>query len=126
MYRTQLLSLHHNVSGAQKYVPLIPGRHIVSEASAFVELDPATYKLRGPVRMFVLNDLVLVAVIKKRRIGEADGHGARDGRDGRDVGARADQSLGRDGRLVADRCWTLSEVTVVDVKDTGGKLCFKL
>lgn len=27
---------------------------------------------------------------------------------------------GREGRLVAEKCWILAEVTVVDVKDSGG------
>jgi hypothetical protein len=74
------------------------------------------------VRLFVLNDLVLVAVIKKRRMGEGEGGRSRDGSmNGRSSGGRGEEGSARDGRLVADRCWTLTEVTVVDVKDSGGQ-----
>lgn len=54
LYRTQITTLWSSVSGSQKFVPLVPGRHVVAEASTFVELNPATYKVKNPVRIFLL------------------------------------------------------------------------
>lgn len=134
LYRTQITTLWSSVSGSQKFVPLIPGRHVVAEASTFVELNPATYKVKGAVRIFVLDDLVLVAGIRKSRLGGGsisrrggegnEGGGslsARSSLNGRDgKGGVGGETAGREGTLVAERCYVLTEVTVVDAKDSGG------
>lgn len=106
LYRTQLQALYSQVSGSQKFIPLIPGRHVVAETSAFVELNPATYKVKGGVHLFLLDDLVLVAAVKRRT-------GAEEMKE-----KKGGES---DGKLLAEKCWMLAEVTVVDVKDSGGQ-----
>jgi exocyst complex component 8 len=102
LYRTQLQSLWTTISGSQKFLPLLPGRHLVCEAKNFVELNSATYKIKQNVELFLLSDLLLVAARKRKRGDEE---------------TKAD----KDGRLVAERCWNLTEVVIVDVKDSGGE-----
>ncbi|GAA5869196.1 hypothetical protein JCM16303_000387 [Sporobolomyces ruberrimus] len=97
LYKSQLSALWEGVEGAQKFLPYVPGRHIITEASTFIELHAATYKAKQPVHLFLLNDAMLVSV-KKRR-GPGVGGGAV--------------------RLVAERCFNLSEIVVVDLKDGG-------
>ena len=53
--------------------------------------------------MFLLNDLLLIA--GRRRVKTAQGD---------------DKERGR-GRMVAERCWVLADLVVVDVKDSGGE-----
>lgn len=114
MYRAQLHSLWTEISGSQKYLPITPGRHLVCEASNFIELNPATYKTKQLVELFLLNDLMLVAVRKRKRgVGESQAGTGRRGATGRDAADR--------GHLVAERCFTLSEIAVADVKDSGGE-----
>lgn len=97
MYKSQLSALWEGVEGAQKFLPYVSGRHIISESASFVELHAATYKPKQQVHLFLLNDAMLVAS-KKRR------------------GTAANPM-----RLVAERCFNLSEIVVVDLKD-GGEL----
>jgi hypothetical protein len=56
--------------------------------------------------MFLLNDLLLIA--GRRRVKTAQGD---------------DKERGR-GRMVAERCWVLADLVVVDVKDSGGESLF--
>lgn len=77
----------------------MPGRHIIAESASFIELNAATYKQKQNVHLFLLNDAMLVSVQKRR--GGAGGTGAT--------------------RLVAERCFNLSEIVVVDLKDGGGE-----
>lgn len=58
-------------------------------------LNAATYKVEYAVHFVLLDDMLLVAKRRKRRTGEG-------------------------GKLVAERCWGLSEISVVDVKDSTG------
>lgn len=97
LYKSQLSALWENVEGSQKFLPYTPGRHIITEAPSFVELNPATYKPRQPVHLVLLNDAMLVSVKKRRGPG-----------------------IGGPVRLVAERCFNLSEIVVVDLKDGGG------
>ncbi|UZJ52850.1 hypothetical protein CBS101457_002170 [Exobasidium rhododendri] len=94
IYRAQIMSLWEGIEGSQKFLPYIPGRHLIAEASSFTELNAATYKPKQSVALFLLDDLLLVAVRKKRQ-----------------MSARV--------RLVAERCFSLSEIVVVDLKDGG-------
>ncbi|KAJ9099335.1 hypothetical protein QFC21_004216 [Naganishia friedmannii] len=112
MYRAQLQSLWTQVSGSQKYLPITPGRHLVCEASNFIELNPATYKTKQLVELFLLNDLMLVAVRRRKRSATETSTGA-----GRRGAAGVDSSS--KGQLVADKCFTLSEISVADIKDSG-------
>lgn len=106
MYKTQLTNLWHTVEGSQKYLPIVPGRHLVHETHHFVELNAATYKAKQSVSLFLLNDLLLIA--GRRRIKTAPSTTLGEDKD-------------RDrGKMVAERCWVLSDLVVVDVKDSGG------
>ncbi|POY72542.1 hypothetical protein BMF94_4368 [Rhodotorula taiwanensis] len=96
LHKSQLSALWENVEGSQKVVPYVPGRHIITEAGSFVELHAATYKPKHAVHLFLLNDAMLVSQKKHRGAG-----------------------IGGPSRLVAERCFTLSEIVVVDLKDAG-------
>ncbi|GAA5855919.1 hypothetical protein JCM8547_000416 [Rhodosporidiobolus lusitaniae] len=96
LYKSQLSALWEGVEGSQKFLPYIPGRHIITEAASFVELNSATYKPKQPVHLFLLNDAMLVSVKKRRGPG-----------------------IGGQVRLVAERYFNLSEIVVVDLKDGG-------
>ena len=98
------------VEGSQKYIPLAPGRHLVFDTHNFVEINAATYKAKQSVSMFLLNDLLLIA--GRRRMKSAAGPSA---------GGERDKERDR-GRMVAERCWVLADLVVVDVKDSGGEL----
>jgi hypothetical protein len=116
LYKTQIQSLWTQISGSQKFLTYVPGRHLICEASNFVELNSATYKAKQTVELFLLNDLLLVAVRKRKR-NETAGAAVK-GKGGGEVGKEDEKQR---GRLVAERCWNLNEVVVVDVKDSGGK-----
>jgi hypothetical protein len=94
IYKAQIMSLWEGIEGSQKFLPYVPGRHLIAEASSFTELNSATYKPKQGVALFLLDDLLLVAVRKKRQ-----------------MSARV--------RLVAERCFSLSEIVVIDLKDGG-------
>lgn len=125
LYRTQLQDLWTRISGSQKFLPLTPGRHLICEASNFVELNPATYKVKSNVELFLFNDLLLLASKRRKRSdepssldqreGAVGANGAGGSSTGNGSGAGANQS-----RLVAERCFNLTEVVVMDVKDSGG------
>jgi hypothetical protein len=69
----------------------------MAETGNFVELNSATYKPRRRVHLFLLNDAMLVAVKKRRQM-----------------------EMGGKEKLVAEKCFNLSEIVVVDLKDGGG------
>ena len=98
LYKSQLSALWEGVEGAQKLLPYVPGRHIITESASFIELNSATYKPKQQVHLFLLNDAMLVSVKKRRGTG-----------------------AGGAVRLVAERCFNLSEIVVVDLKDGGGE-----
>ena len=102
MWNTQLHQLWKTVEGSQKYLPAIPGRHVVIEQSQWVELDAATWKTRKRVHIVLLNDHLMVATEKKKR---------------------ADPSTMSNGepeqkpatKLVAERCWPLQDIEMLDL-----------
>lgn len=94
IYKAQITSLWEGIEGSQKFLPFVPGRHLIAEASSFTELNSATYKPKQGVALFLLDDLLLVAVRKKRQ-----------------MSARV--------RLVAERCFSLTDIIVIDLKDGG-------
>jgi exocyst complex component 8 len=100
LWNTHLQTLWKRVEGSQKYLPAIPGRHIVYESSRWVELNVATWKPRKRVHLIMLNDHLLVAAEKKRAEVQTNGN-ARD--------KQATQ------QLVAIRCWPLQDVQMVDL-----------
>ncbi|KIO06982.1 hypothetical protein M404DRAFT_998422 [Pisolithus tinctorius Marx 270] len=103
LYASQMQTLHSQISGSAKFAPATPGRHIISEMDGVFELNAATYKVVNIVRFVVLDDAVLVA---RRRGG---GAAAASGMGGGEAA----------GKLVAERCWPLNEMLVLDTKDTA-------
>lgn len=65
-------------------------------------MNAATYKVMGRVKFVVLDDAVLVAKRRRRTAGSSDRRGA---------------SLS-EGKLVAERSWSLNEMVVLDSKDS--------
>ena len=95
-------TLHSQISGSAKFAPPTPGRHVIAEMDGVYKLNAATYKVVSIVRFVILDDAVLVA---KRRGGAA----------------AAGSSSGESVKLVAERCWPLNEMLVLDTKDTASK-----
>ncbi|OIW31866.1 hypothetical protein CONLIGDRAFT_612081 [Coniochaeta ligniaria NRRL 30616] len=102
LWNSQMQALHKTVEGSQKFLPNAPGRHLIQDAGAWIELDNATYKSRRTMKIILLNDHLLIASRKKRRP------------EGNSADSRAPMS-----KLVADRCWHLLDVEVVDMAGTG-------
>lgn len=61
MWNNELTTLFKSVEGAQKFISLLPGRHILMESNDWFEINAATLKASRNVHMFVLNDMILVA-----------------------------------------------------------------
>ncbi|KAF4983664.1 hypothetical protein FZEAL_970 [Fusarium zealandicum] len=102
LWNSQMQALYKGVEGSQKFLPNAAGRHVVQNAGPWIELDNATYKSRRAMQIFLLNDHLLIASRKKRK---ADAPGAD---------ARAPMM-----KMVADRCWPLLDVEVVDMTSTA-------
>lgn len=102
LWNSQMQALYKNVEGSQKFLPNSAGRHVVQNAGPWIELDNATYKSRRAMQIFLLNDHLLIASRKKRKADAPDANG------------RAPAS-----KLVADRCWSLLDIEVVDMSGTG-------
>ncbi|KAJ7597262.1 nuclear mRNA splicing protein [Mycena floridula] len=102
MYFNQMQTLHTQIEGSAKFVPTTPGRHVVGEVEGVLALNAATYKPTGKVRFVILDDAVLIA---KRRRRTAGTDNARSG------------SIS-EGKLVAERSWSLNEMLVLDTKDS--------
>lgn len=103
LWSSQMQALYKNVEGSQKSLPNAQGRHVVQNAGQWIELDNATYKSRRSMQIFLLNDHLLVASRKKRK----------------NEGSNPQDSRGPATKLVADRCWHLLDVEVVDMAGTG-------
>lgn len=86
------------MEGSQKFLPNSAGRHVVQNAGYWIELDNATYKSRRSMQIFLLNDHLLIASRKKRKT------------DNPNAEARGPMT-----KLVADRCWPLLDIEVVDM-----------
>ena len=100
LWNTHLQELWKRVEGSQKYLPAIPGRHIVYESRRWVELNAATWKPRRRVVLILLNDHFLVATEKKRAEGSS--------------GPREKQGP---SQYVALRCWPLQEIQIADLPE---------
>lgn len=105
LWNAQLHALWKNVEGSQKFLPAIPGRHVIHETGHWVELDAATWKAKRAAHIFLLNDYLLVATKKKRRVEQ---NGALNG-----------ASAHKLTKLVADRCWPLQEIDMVDISSSN-------
>lgn len=88
-------TLHAQIEGSTKFVPTTPGRHVVTEVDGILALNSATYKVDHSVRFVLLDDAVLVARRRRRR------------------------NNNENDKLVAERCWSLNEMLVLDTKDTA-------
>jgi hypothetical protein len=116
LYANQMQTLHTQIEGSAKFAPTTPGRHVVVEMDSVFALNAATYKIDHSVRFVVMDDAVLVA---KRRRRNTIGGGARPS--GRLSGGTLSGGGFGDGsgKLVAERCWPLSEMLVLDTKDSA-------
>ncbi|TFK26648.1 hypothetical protein FA15DRAFT_667119 [Coprinopsis marcescibilis] len=101
LYFNQMQTLHSSVEGAAKFVPTTPGRHVVGEFEHVLALNAATYKIIHKVKFVVLDDAVLVAKRRRRNTNAAEGGGTVN-----------------EGKLVAEKCWPLNEMLVLDTKDS--------
>jgi len=104
MYFNQMQDLHATIEGSSKFAPTTPGRHVVAEVEGVVSLNAASYKVIGRVRFVILDDLVLVARRRRRKAAGTDG--------------AAGGGTVNEGKLVAERCWPLNEMLVLDTKDS--------
>jgi hypothetical protein len=95
-------ALWKNIEGSQKFLPALPGRHVVQNAGLWIELDNATWKPRRAMQIFLLNDHLLVAARRKKKV-NANGVDQRQ----------------PPVKLVADRCWPLLDIEVVDLAGTS-------
>lgn len=102
LWGTQLQTLWKRVEGSQKYLPAVPGRHVVYESGRWVELNAATWKPRRRVHLIFLNDHLLIATDKKRL-----------------EGATKEKSAGS-SQLVAIRCFPLQDVQIADLSPVAG------
>lgn len=99
MWNVQLQTLWKTVEGSQKFLPAVPGRHIVLETGHWVELDSATWKPRRPVHIVLLNDHLLVAAKKRKRV------------DQNSPNHRGPVPT----KLVAEECWPLQDIDMIDL-----------
>ncbi|PGH28794.1 hypothetical protein GX50_08469 [[Emmonsia] crescens] len=99
MWNVQLQTLWKTVERSQKFLPAIPGRHIVLESGQWVELDSATWKPKRPVHLVLLNDHLLVAAKKRKR-----------------VDPNSQNTKGpAPTKLVAEECWPLQDIDMIDL-----------
>ncbi|KAL5338278.1 Cullin repeat-like-containing domain protein [Aspergillus crustosus] len=99
MWNVQLQSLWKSIEGSQKFLPMVPGRHIVLETGNWVELDSATWKPRRPIHLVLLNDHLLVAAKKRKRVDQANPN------------HRGPVPT----KLIAEACWPLQDVDMIDL-----------
>lgn len=117
MWTTHLQTLWKRVEGSQKYLPALPGRHIIMESQRWVELNAATWKPRRRVCLVLLNDHLLVASEKKRNDLLPGGQGAGVSPNNR-ISMYVPSSTSAQSQttmLVAERCWALQDVSLVDI-----------
>ena len=101
LYANQMQTLHTQIEGSSKFVPSTAGRHIVMEMDGITMLNSATYKPEHNVKLVVLNDAVLMARKRTRRTADRP-------------------------NLVAERCWPINDMLVLDTKDTASTHFFVL
>lgn len=99
MWSVQLQTLWKTVEGSQKFLPAVPGRHIVLETGNWAELDSATWKPRRPVHIVLLNDHLLVAAKKRKRVDQTNPNN------------RGPVPT----KLVAEECWPLQDIDMIDL-----------
>lgn len=100
-----LKALYKTVEGSQKFLPAVPGRHVLLDAGTWIELDSATHKPKRSMQMLLLNDHLLIAARKKKKI---DGN--------------AGDQRQAPTKLVADHCWDLLDIELVDLAGGGDSI----
>lgn len=98
MWNVQLQTLWKTVEGSQKFLPASPGRHIIMENGHWIELDSATWKPKRPVHLVLLNDHLLVASKKRKR-----------------MDPNSPQQGPPPTKVVAEECWRLQDIDLVDL-----------
>ncbi|KAF8723863.1 Exocyst component 84 C-terminal, partial [Rhizoctonia solani] len=68
LYISQLQTLHTTIEGSATFVPTIPGRHIIAEASDLQQLNAATYRPEHGAHIVLLDDTLLVARRRRGRL----------------------------------------------------------
>lgn len=106
MWTVQLHALWKSVEGSQKFLPAIPGRHVIFESGSWVELDAATWKVRRQAHIFLLNDHLLVATKKKNRT------------DPNSV-VSSNEAQKAPTELLADKCWPLQDIDIIDITSSS-------
>lgn len=96
----QLQQLWKEVEGSQKFLPAIPGRHVIWRSGKWVELNAATWKAKRKVVLLLLNDHLLIAAEKKQR---------------NDPALQTAREKKSAIEHVAQRCWPLQDVQVADL-----------
>ncbi|KAL8732503.1 MAG: hypothetical protein Q9166_002717 [cf. Caloplaca sp. 2 TL-2023] len=104
IWNGQLQALWKEVEGSQKFLPAIPGRHVVLQQRHWIEMDTATWKKRRRAAIILLNDHLLVATEKLKRVNPmVDG----------------DPKQKVPTKLVADKCWPLQDIDMLDLASMG-------
>jgi hypothetical protein len=101
-------ALYKTVEGSQKFLPVIPGRHMLLDAGIWIELDSATHKPKRSMQILLLNDHLLIAARKKKKI----------------EGNAGDQRQAPT-KLVADHCWPLLDIELVDLAGSSESMSSK-
>lgn len=99
MWSQELTKLFKSVEGAQKFLPLIPGRHVLFESGGWYQLHAATWKPLQPIHIVLLNDHLLIATKKKSR--------------------NETLTVQSGPSLVADKCWPLAEIQLEDLSTSS-------
>ncbi|TKA76977.1 hypothetical protein B0A55_04904 [Friedmanniomyces simplex] len=118
MWSTHLQTLWKRVEGSQKFLPALPGRHIIMESQRWLELNAATWKPRRRVGLVLLNDHVLVASEKKRVDILAGQNGQANGKANNRMSVyNPPATQMHQTMLVAERCWALQDVSLADISN---------
>ncbi|KAI9677136.1 MAG: exocyst complex component exo84 [Bathelium mastoideum] len=111
LWNTHLQTLWKRVEGSQKFLPAVPGRHILYESGRWVELNAATWKARRRVYLILLNDNFLLAS-EKKRVDPSAGTPSPNVNNTSDSRQKRTQ---QQTQLVADRCFPLQDVYLTDI-----------
>ncbi|KAL8810456.1 MAG: hypothetical protein Q9223_007753 [Gallowayella weberi] len=106
IYNNQLQTLWKEVEGSQKYLPAVPGRHVLLEQRRWAELDAATWKPKKKVSLVLLNDHLMVAVEKAKRTQP-------------NLAVHGDTRQKESIKLVAEKCWPLQDIDMLDLSSMG-------
>ncbi|KAJ3338043.1 exocyst complex component exo84 [Gonapodya sp. JEL0774] len=79
----------------QKLLPPTPTRRLLRDTSAFYEVSTTSFKQKQSVQMFLFSDSLVVCTRRRNLMGSGK------------------------GRMQAERYWMLSEIAVIDMKDSA-------